>query len=444
MRDIGKGLHVTKGPFSRPVTRSDFERNDDAEAAIKRLRRISQSRLDIRSEPPQSLGYFILVPTLRCNLSCDYCQVSRAAEGARGFDWSDEVLEAVVEMISTTTQSTPTVEVQGGEPLLRLDLVKEVRARLQARGLKPKFVICTNLQRVSDESWHFLAEPDVLISTSFDGTWEAHDRHRTMQPERLGEFRANLTRALADFGSEKVSVTSTIDPAVAPDPEEIFGAMRGLGVATMFVRPVNYQGFARKAFREVQNDDAWDDYYLHFIEQLIAHNERHDMALSEYYFAYILRRVLDPRHSHHVDLRNPNPLGWDYVVIDEKGNLFPTDEARMLHRAGQIDLRIGTVFTGIDRPTVAQLNAHCDNRTDPACSKCVYQAVCGRDLIDDISRYGRIDLPRQETRHCRRHLSIFDFVMRKLATASRAELGILARMVGLRELDVTIYRVPSV
>src|SRR4051794_20499011 len=35
-----------------------------------------------------SLDYLILVPTLRCNLSCSYCQVSRAPFEARGFDWS--------------------------------------------------------------------------------------------------------------------------------------------------------------------------------------------------------------------------------------------------------------------------------------------------------------------------------------------------------------------
>src|SRR4051812_29463166 len=39
-----------------------------------------------------SLDYLILVPTLRCNLSCSYCQVSRAPLEGRGFDWSGETL----------------------------------------------------------------------------------------------------------------------------------------------------------------------------------------------------------------------------------------------------------------------------------------------------------------------------------------------------------------
>jgi hypothetical protein len=42
--------------------------------------------LDIlrRSSPATQLDYLILVPTLRCNLSCSYCQVSRVSEGRRG------------------------------------------------------------------------------------------------------------------------------------------------------------------------------------------------------------------------------------------------------------------------------------------------------------------------------------------------------------------------
>ena len=36
----------------------------------------------------RSISYLILIPTLRCNLACSYCQVSRAPENADGFDWN--------------------------------------------------------------------------------------------------------------------------------------------------------------------------------------------------------------------------------------------------------------------------------------------------------------------------------------------------------------------
>lgn len=45
---------------------------------------------------PSEMDYVILVPTLRCNLACGYCQVSRVNEGTPGFDWSEETLAAVL------------------------------------------------------------------------------------------------------------------------------------------------------------------------------------------------------------------------------------------------------------------------------------------------------------------------------------------------------------
>ena len=51
------------------------------------------------SKKNRNIGYLILIPTLRCNLSCSYCQVSRAPEKAKGFDWSDETLARFEEFV---------------------------------------------------------------------------------------------------------------------------------------------------------------------------------------------------------------------------------------------------------------------------------------------------------------------------------------------------------
>ena len=46
-----------------------------------------------RQNARNKISYVMVVPTLRCNLACTYCQVSRAAETAPGFDWTDALLE---------------------------------------------------------------------------------------------------------------------------------------------------------------------------------------------------------------------------------------------------------------------------------------------------------------------------------------------------------------
>ena len=86
---------------------------------------------------------------------------------------------------------------------------------------------------------------------------------------------------------------------------------------------------------------------------------------------------------------------------------------------------------GWDSPERAALNAASSNTNDPDCQKCVYQPYCGRDIIDDISRYGRIDVPRHETNFCRRHMSIFDLAFSLIYSDDEATQYSLRRWLGL-------------
>ncbi|TGV63628.1 His-Xaa-Ser system radical SAM maturase HxsB, partial [Mesorhizobium sp. M00.F.Ca.ET.149.01.1.1] len=151
-----------------------------------------------------------------------------------------------------------------------------------------------------------------------------------------------------------------------------------------------------------------------FIDRLIARNHRTGRFMEEYYFSQCLKRALRFGADCHVDIRNPNFFASDYVVIDHDGRFYPTDEARMLSRIGRIDLSIGDVGTGIDRAKVDVLNSGAFNHFDPDCIHCAYQPFCGTDVIDDISRYGRIDVSRPDTWFCGRHLSLFDKVFEVL------------------------------
>jgi len=440
-RRISPQLIIKKGDFGRPVIESYDRHQKSIGVTLGKLKKINQIRLEIRNKNrPRKANYFILIPTLRCNLNCSYCQVSRAAQHAVGYDWSEKTINSTIDFICEKSEKEITVEFQGGEPLLRLDIIKIVEAELKARGKQPKIVICTNLQNVNRDAWEYLENSDALISTSFDGSWGQHNKFRTQDNEKLEEFKNNLKKSIKMLGCDRTSIVSTVDPRTPPEPIKMFRNFQDLGLNTIFIRPINFQGFARKSFKSSQNDEAWDEYYINFLEELLEYNKKQASLITEYYFSYIVKRVLDPRRCEHVDLRNPAWLGHDYFVIGEKGDIFPTDEARMLYRLGQIDLRIGHVDSGLDEEKITLLNRYADNRSDADCRECVYQTVCGRDLIDDISRYGRFNTPRHETRHCKKHLSIFDFVMKKLSTASAEEIALIASMVGLNSINTEPYK----
>lgn len=376
------------------------------------------------------LDYLILVPTLRCNLGCSYCQVSRAPAAAVGFDWSDAVLGAVLATLDRLDTEAIKIEFQGGEPTLRPDLMRAVIERAE-RFAHRQFVVCTNLQRLDDEILAIFDRDDVCISTSLDGDAAVHGRNRT--GEGTPQFLANLALVIQRYGPHKVSALPTIDPTAPPDVDTLIDAYAAFGLHSVYLRPINYQGFARKRHAgSRQAPDAWRDYYERFVRRLIARNwSDRSQVFEESYLSICLRRIFQPGRDRHVDLRNPNPVGLDYIVVDHDGTVYPTDEARMLSRSGVIDLSIGDVFRGWASEQRELLNAHATNESDPACSRCAYQPYCGRDLVDDIARYGRIDLPRHETEFCRRHLHLFDLAFQLLGEDDPAVRYSLARWLRL-------------
>lgn len=364
--------------------------------------------------PARDLSYFIFVPTLRCNLMCDYCQVSRAAENAKGFDWDQKKLDQVIAMLDNQKTEEIKIEFQGGEPLLRLDVLEAIRSFCRVRFKSAQFVVCTNLQSVSDDAWNFFDSDDTHISTSFDGTSELHQQRRTKTKVVHSQFNRNLDLALSRCGPERVSALPTIDPFEPPSPEDIITAFASRGLNSIFLRRINYQGFARKKFDFEGSMEKWRAYYRSFVRALITYNASASEPLEEYYLSHALRRILQGGHHNHVDLRNPNWLGVDYLVIDFDGKFYPTDEARMVSRVGQVDLSIGSLEGGLDKHKVSNLNINASNFDDPDCVHCVYRPYCGLDLVDDLSRYGRVDIPRHITDHCRSHLDLFDFAFELL------------------------------
>lgn len=364
-----------------------------------------------RTAHATELDYLILVPTLRCNLSCSYCQVSRAGLKQPGFDWDDATLAAVLAMLDALPTERIKIEFQGGEPTLRPDLIRAVIERCE-RFEERQFVICTNLQELSPEIFDLFDRPDLYISTSLDGDAPTHRGNRTETAEGTSKFLTNLETVIERYGAHKVSALPTINPVTPPDVDVLIDSYADLGLESIFLRPINFQGFARKRHSgSREQSDGWRRYHERFVRRIIERNwEDRSWVLEETYTSICLRRIFQPGADRHVDLRNPNPIGMDYVVIDYDGVVYPTDEARMLSRSGIIDLAIGDVLSGWQSEKRTLLNEHSSNRDDPACQRCAYQPYCGRDLVDDIARYGRIDIPRLETEFCRRHLHIFDFL----------------------------------
>lgn len=373
----------------------------------------------LRCFPPSKLNYILIIPTLRCNLKCSYCQVSRANQNAQGYDWTDEIIEQFITYVSANASNDVKIEFQGGEPSLRIDIVKEIVDRTKLLKPDASFVICTNLSDLSQDFLNLAQRDDFFISSSLDGPPEIHKSHRTFNNKNTSDFFYNLDFVLKEFGSKKISLLPTIvDQERINETIDFFYEKK---LPEIFLRPVNYQGFARKKFSNISQDaDNWACTYKKAITYIAERNMVSDHHLIETNLSIHLNRVFKQRSHNYVDLRNPNLLGQDYLVIDFDGQIYPTDESRMLTRVGLIDLSIGDLKTGIDNEKCSILNSKSSNLNDPTCNSCSFQSFCGVDNIDNISRYGTVDIPTSETYFCKTHFSTFDFIFSNLSQRNEA------------------------
>lgn len=395
-------------------------------------------RLKDGQRPTGNLSYLILVPTLRCDLSCTYCQVSRAPLNAKGFDWGDEELQAYERFIEVYAGDHIKVEFQGGEPTLRPDLLQSIIAITKRYCPHAEFVVCTNLARISRDTEELFDRDDLVISTSIDGPKAVMTANRTQDEEATAIVLQNFHYILEKYGPEKVAALPTITETGIEQPEAVIDTYRALGFESIFLRPVNYMGFARKQHGQVSHGfEVWEGFYKKALEYIVSINKT--AYFDEFYLRMMVQTIFADMKHGFVDFRSPAGFLRDYGVIDFDGTIYPTDEARMLSRIGHVNLAVGTISGGIDNETLAELNFNAVHQVNPDCLHCAYMPFCGVDIVDDMSRYRRIDVPKHETWFCNRQTMLFDMIFSKVGEQNRRWLDMFVKWTFGKRSDLRGY-----
>ena len=159
----------------------------------------------------------MVVPTLRCNSDCIYCQVSKKDLTDKGFDMSKSTAKKIVKTIFESPSPVIKIEFQGGEPLTDFEMVQYIMEEAEWQNLFKKkhleFVICTNLSLITPEMLKYLKKHKCYISTSLDGTRDLHNTNRPLQDTKhtheLFEEKLKLTRAYLGKNSVSALMTTT-------------------------------------------------------------------------------------------------------------------------------------------------------------------------------------------------------------------------------------------
>jgi len=407
---------ITRGPLSTPLA--------------PLLSQVRTRKRFLQAGP----ALHLFVVSLRCHHTCNYCQVSRQDTAKTAFDMSGDVAELAVERLFEWPGHHLTIEFQGGEPLLHFGRVRDLTERIlarneeQKRGLK--FVLTSTLHDLTDEQLDFFAEHKFQLSTSLDGPEWLHDANRP-RPGRDSYRRTieGIGRARCALGEDAISALTTLTQRSLSAPQEIVDEYRKQGLHSIFLRPLSPYGFARRtAARNSYPLASFQTFYRKALDHILAIN-RSGYAMKEVYGGLILSQLLTPFSHGYVDLRSPTGGCLGAVVYDYDGQVYPSDEARMLAAMGDTTFAIGRVEQPVaewlDSPAMQRLLDSGVAESLPGCSDCAFVPLCGADPVDHYARQGDLVGHRPSSDFCAKQIGFFDLMLQRLELADPEERKIL-------------------
>ena len=329
----------------------------------------------------------MMVVTLRCNQSCPYCQVSRQSEDRQSFDMSWEHARAALEHIYKTPASRVKIEFQGGESLLNFELIKKIVVEVNDNGPKDKvfdFVAATNLTILTDEIIDFFGKHNIVFSTSIDGPKDLHDANRPYKGKDAFDIVChNIKRIQDELGKDKVSALMTTTSRSLSRVKEIVDQYIELGFRGIFFRSLSPYGFALKTKTYYEySAKEWLDFYKEGLDYILEIN-RSGFRFEDFYTRILAERMLKNRPTGFVNLQSPTGEGIMGVIYDYNGNVYSSDEGRMLAQMNDEELLLGHVeddyrdlFYG---SRISNIVGNTMAEGAPMCSDCAFLPWCGSD-----------------------------------------------------------------
>lgn len=379
----------------------------------------------------------MVVPTLRCNSSCIYCQVARKDMDAESVDMSKETAKKVIKLIFQSPSPFIKIEFQGGDPSTNFPMVKfmieeaETLNILKKRNLE--FVICTNISLLDENMVEYLKKHNCYVSTSLDGPADLHNTNRPLQNTNKTHeiFEENLQMIRRVFGTEDcVSALMTTSKYSLGRFKEIIDEYVRLGFNSIFLRSLNPYGFAKQYKDKIAYPiEDFLDNYKEGLDYIIELNKK-GIYFSEGFATLLLRRMLTPFATGFVDLQSPAGVGISGAIYDYDGNVYVADEARMMARFKNYYFLLGNVHKNTHQEMFngkllhSVLDKSCTECL-PGCAKCVYQPYCGADPVRNMSEQGDVVGFRPTNEMCKKTKTIIRYLFDLLRSGDKETERIL-------------------
>lgn len=361
---------------------------------------------------------FLIIPTLRCDLDCNYCQVSRVNINKKGYDLNIDYIDELIRVINLVSDKSFKVEFQGGEPLLNFyfieTFVKRIKEVIVDKDIS--FVICSTLNNINNEILSFCKDNNIFLSTSLDGNKEIHNSNRPSRYyDSYDRFISKLKTSREILGKNNISALSTVTKETLKDYKNFIQGYLDNDFTSISIRPLTFLGYAFNDSK-IYSAEEFFEFYKNCLEYIFEINK--ERLFIEENLLIFLSKILSPFQNNYLDLQSPSSYMMGALVFNYDGKIFGSDESRMLWEMTKFkDLELGDIssknYNFLDKNNITVLS-NSFIETMPGCEDCTYKEYCGVDIFHHLSTQGDIIGDKSISFFCKLHTMIFDYIFDSL------------------------------
>lgn len=303
--------------------------------------------------------------TLDCNLKCRYCFCGKKYKD----NMSEETAEDAIGFFDKVCSEKANITFFGGEPLLRMDLIKYIVSLCKEKyPEKFTFSITTNGLLLIRENYRFLTDNDIYILLSLDGNKETQDSNRPLLNGQgswdviMKNIEATGTRFPVRMTVSRMTLSSLADNIIS----------------------LHRKGFESIAFY-LASGEPWNDEDFAEFEKQLNELTCYLMECYENGNAPSIHWIDKEIRMYIADKGSKCSLGLNQFSVTPNGNIYPCNHTNFEDRC----LQMGNIYEGLDGAKTAWIEAELARR-DPECVGCKFEKRCSCCNMDNYEETGKL------------------------------------------------------
>jgi len=363
-------------------------------------------------------GLHIIIPTLSCNMQCNYCHSGSKDKSEDKYHMSEETATKTVDFILNTKNNNIIIEFQGGEPLLNFGIVKHVveyskkKNAEKEKELQKKItcILVTNLTLLADEHIEFIHKHNIKITTSMDGPERIHDSYRKFRPG-AGSYK----KVVEGFDRLKkkgilAGMLMTTTKESLRYPEEIVDEYVNHGMTIIQIKPMNWigDGYANERYTAEEFTDFWKKALNHIIWL-----NKKGINIKERTTDILLRKILTEYDPNFMDIRSPCGAVTGQLLYNHDGNIYCCDDGKIfdIFRVGSVH---GETYEQILNKNSVKALISSSINGQYLCDACAYKPYCGTCPVANYAEGGTVIPKLYKSFRCKIRKIQFDHIFEML------------------------------